>query len=58
MSILEFLTGPDEVAGTAKVAISSSGQMSVDFADVMKTSQYQRDLDAIREIAASVAAKA
>jgi len=53
MSLFEFLTGTDQVAGT-KVAISSSGQMSVDFADVMKTPQFQRDLDAIKEIAATV----
>ncbi len=52
MTILDFLIGPDRDA--TKVTISSSGQLSVDFADVMQTSQYQRDLEAIKTIAASV----
>jgi hypothetical protein len=52
MTILDFLIGPGRDA--PKVTISSSGQMSVDFADVMRTSQFQRDLEALKEIAATV----
>lgn len=35
----------------ARVEISSSGQSSVDFEDVMKTQRFRDDLEALRRLA-------
>lgn len=49
MSLFDLLTRRERDA--TRVSISSTGQMSVDFAEVMKTSQFQKDLDAFSELA-------
>ncbi len=53
MSLIELFTRQEKDA--TKVSISSSGQLTVDFADVMKTPQFQKDLDALRELAGNAA---
>lgn len=44
-----FSRDPSE--DSAKVSLSSSGQLSVDLADLVKTKQFRKDLEITKKIA-------
>ena len=55
-NIRTFFSTPDADGGdAAKVRMSSSGQFSVDVAELVKTKRFQKDLETTRKIAALAA---